>query len=54
MDQLKLWDVPVTCVVRRDVNLSPEFAEMLDVIMLVMGLGLFAVSFVYIYACERL
>jgi hypothetical protein len=33
---------------------AAEIATMTDVILLVLGLGLFAVSVGYAYACERL
>jgi hypothetical protein len=36
-------------------NLTPrEGATMLDIILLVVGLGFFALSIVYAYACDRL
>jgi hypothetical protein len=35
-------------------DLSPGVTQMLDIIMLAMGLGFFALSVGYAYACDRL
>jgi preprotein translocase subunit SecG len=35
-------------------TLSPGAQAMLDILMLVLGLGFFAVSIAYVYACDRL
>jgi preprotein translocase subunit SecG len=35
-------------------TLSPGTQAMLDILMLVLGLGFFAVSIAYVYACDRL
>jgi hypothetical protein len=44
--------LPVLCLIQKD--FSREEQPMLDVLLLVLGLGLFVISVGYAYACDRL